>query len=210
VANGELVIEGESVAKGYLNQRQFHGRYRTGDLVEVRDGELVYLGRIDRQLKVNGIRIEPAEIEAAMRSHPDVIEAVVGLNNSQQLVGYYKSTKEIALSEYLESRSPVVPVILERRTEFPLNQNGKVQFDEVTTNLNKEERATETEERVRKLASEILNRPVPIQGPMGLDSLGLVILLDRIGRTELFDRAHEFAHEPTVKKIAAVLSSLDT
>jgi amino acid adenylation domain-containing protein len=87
---GELYVSGPGIALGYLNQpdltAQAFGtdpktglpRYRTGDLVRYgADGVLEYLGRIDQQLKVNGVRIEPGEIEAQLRAHPEISDAVV-------------------------------------------------------------------------------------------------------------------------------------
>lgn len=84
---GELAVGGDGVALGYLSDptetsRSFFEHdgqryYRTGDLVEMgADGVLWYRGRIDRQFKVRGIRIEPGEIEAVVRSHPDVVSCV--------------------------------------------------------------------------------------------------------------------------------------
>jgi amino acid adenylation domain-containing protein len=105
---GELCIGGDGLALGYLNDPRLTSEkfipnpfsripgdrfYRTGDLVRFRpDGDLVFLGRIDRQVKLRGFRIEPAEIEARMREHPTVADAAVSLlpapNGEFQLVGY--------------------------------------------------------------------------------------------------------------------------
>jgi len=89
---GELFIGGDGVARGYWRQeertnerflpdpfRDSRARmYRTGDRVRRRaDGTLEFLGRLDDQIKVRGVRIEPAEVEAILASHPSVREAVV-------------------------------------------------------------------------------------------------------------------------------------
>ncbi|WP_204036922.1 amino acid adenylation domain-containing protein [Micromonospora qiuiae] len=89
---GEVWIGGCGVARGYsgrpaLTAARFvpdpHGApgtrmYRTGDLARrLPDGDLVYLGRIDRQIKVRGYRIDPAEIEGALLAHPAVTAAQV-------------------------------------------------------------------------------------------------------------------------------------
>jgi acyl-CoA synthetase (AMP-forming)/AMP-acid ligase II len=87
---GELCIGGIAVARGYLNRPDLTaerfvrdpfsgGRlYRTGDLARYRlNGDLEFLGRLDRQVKVRGLRIEPGEIEAALKQHPAVLESVV-------------------------------------------------------------------------------------------------------------------------------------
>ena len=81
---GELLVEGPSAADGYWNQRDksrgtFEGRWtRTGDKYErTAAGRYVYCGRTDDMFKVSGIWVSPFEVEQALVSHPDVLEAAV-------------------------------------------------------------------------------------------------------------------------------------
>lgn len=85
---GELLVGGPSLAVGYpglpeetaerfveIDDDRF---FRTGDLVrEGADGELHHLGRLDAQVKVRGIRVDPGEVEAALVTHPDIVAAAV-------------------------------------------------------------------------------------------------------------------------------------
>ncbi|WP_405106613.1 AMP-binding protein [Micromonospora sp. NBC_01405] len=85
---GEIALSGDGLALGYLNDpdetaRRFFDRdsvryYRTGDRGELGpDGELRYRGRIDRQFKIRGVRIEPGEVEAVLRSYPSIASCAV-------------------------------------------------------------------------------------------------------------------------------------
>lgn len=92
---GELLIGGPGLAHGYVGQAALTAErfipdawslepgsrlYRSGDLVRCRlDGGLEYLGRLDREIKVRGHRIQPAEVERVLRQHPRVTDAAVGL-----------------------------------------------------------------------------------------------------------------------------------
>ena len=115
--SGELLIGGESLSRGYLNQgdltlekfianpfeEESHSRlYRTGDLVRwLPDGNLEYLGRIDQQVKIRGFRIELGEIEHSLGSHGGVQDTVVLARESEdgdkRLVAYVV-TDSIAIS----------------------------------------------------------------------------------------------------------------
>lgn len=84
---GEIVVAGPGVAYGYLRRPELTAQrfvecggtrwYRSGDRGVREGGELFYLGRLDRQIKVRGYRVEPGEVEAALLRHPHVVTAVV-------------------------------------------------------------------------------------------------------------------------------------
>jgi nonribosomal peptide synthetase DhbF len=85
---GEIYVGGSQLALGYLGRpdltasrfiatQQGERLYRSGDLAVRREGHLFYLGRVDRQLKIRGFRIEPAEVEAAIETHPAIKQCAV-------------------------------------------------------------------------------------------------------------------------------------
>jgi thioesterase domain-containing protein len=147
---GELCIAGVGLARGYLGrQGQTAERfvadpfgpagsrlYRSGDLARLRnDGQLEYMGRLDEQVKLRGFRIEPGEIEAALRQLPGVADAAVVLSQGAaglQLVGYLIATGKTADTSALRSAlaqtlpAHLVPSALFFLPEFPLTPAGKV------------------------------------------------------------------------------------
>ena len=154
---GELAIGGESLARGYLGRPDltasaflpdpFAGRsgarmYMTGDLARHRldgweEGALEYLGRIDRQVKLRGFRIELAEIEGALAQHPAVAEAVVGIDErragERALVAWWaarpgEGATAAELRGFLKERlpEPMVPSLFARLPALPRNASGKL------------------------------------------------------------------------------------
>ncbi|GIH96833.1 AMP-binding protein [Planobispora siamensis] len=108
--------------------------YRTGDRVAWRDGVLVHLGRLDQQVKISGHRVEPGEVEAALRGQPDVVEAVVlavrGRDGELCLEAACTGTglDPVALIRGVARVLPgyMVPRSVTILDELPLNTNGKV------------------------------------------------------------------------------------
>ncbi|WP_255948300.1 non-ribosomal peptide synthetase [Streptomyces odontomachi] len=137
---GELYAGGVGLALGYQGSGALTAErfvpdpfgpsgarlYRTGDQVRWRsDRVLEYLGRLDSQLKVNGVRIEPGEVEAALGAHPAVRAAAVTALDGQ-LVGYVVG--EVPPREFLAERLPAaaLPTAYVQLDELPLNTSGKV------------------------------------------------------------------------------------
>jgi amino acid adenylation domain-containing protein/thioester reductase-like protein len=146
---GELYLGGIGVSRGYLGRPQETAErfiddpfsrepgsrlYRTGDLVRRRaDGVLLFLGRADRQIKLRGFRIEPAEIEAALLSRPAVRAAIV-VKREERLVAYVVSDEQDAhetLRPFLQDRLPdyMVPAAIVVLDALPLTSNGKVDLN---------------------------------------------------------------------------------
>jgi aspartate racemase len=148
---GELHIGGSMLARGYHRrpeltaarfiQNPFSDQpdsrlYRTGDLVRyLEDGSMEFLGRIDDQVKIRGFRIELGEVEAALRKHPAVREALVLAreeSGSKRLVAYVTKSGEAvspaALRMFLKTALPeyMVPSAVAVLEKWPLLPNGKI------------------------------------------------------------------------------------
>ena len=138
---GELCLKG-SFCKGYWKDPELtrklyaHGWLHTGDIVsQGTDGNLYYRNRRDWMIKVNGQRVEPGEVEAAIRKMPDIEDVIVkGFDNgkgSQYLCAFYIAGRDIDRDEFgshLERLLPryMHPEAYVRMDSFPLNANGKV------------------------------------------------------------------------------------
>lgn len=150
---GELLVRTPTMMQGYwrrpdLNERAFFYRegaggqcdrfYRTGDLVQtLPDGNLLFLGRKDRQVKVRGFRVELDEIEAALLSHPAVEEtaafSVPDDEGSHKVLAavIYKSGQtgnRTELIRHVATRLPryALPTEFYFREDFPRTSSGKI------------------------------------------------------------------------------------
>ncbi|MGE8278915.1 MAG: amino acid adenylation domain-containing protein [Stenotrophomonas sp.] len=186
---GELWIGGAGVARGYRGLPELTAArfvddtlsgvpgarmYRTGDLALYRaDGELVCLGRDDGQVKIRGYRLETGEVEATIRDHADVRNAVVvrrGDGAQAQLHAFVEPQEGSTpapdvLLAFLRGRLPdyMVPARLQVLDALPLTANGKV--DRLALPDDDGDAApvaarTDTQQRLLAIWSEVLDRPV--------------------------------------------------
>lgn len=144
---GELLVGGQGLAKGYLHQPQLTATrfctdinddrstvwYRTGDKVRWNtEGNLQFIGRLDRQLKIRGHRIEPGQLENALLQHP-AIETCLACESAVggKLVAYYTATQsqpDSELQDHLRPRLPdyMIPNAFVFLANIPVTANGKV------------------------------------------------------------------------------------
>jgi non-ribosomal peptide synthetase component F len=150
---GELYVGGDGLSSGYFNRPEITAEkfvpnpfsesggdrlYKTGDLVRwLADGSIEFMGRVDRQVKIRGLRIEPGEIAAMLATHADVCESVVlvreDLPGDRRLIAYFttNTTTDIsALRDYLKERLPnyMIPSAFVQMDSFPVTPNGKTDF----------------------------------------------------------------------------------
>ena len=154
-AIGEICLAGDGVGRGYINDAELTARkfvqnpfsnspnsllYKSGDLGRfLPNGILEYRGRVDNQVKVNGVRIELGDIETALRQNPIVSEAVVITkkfgDNDHRLVACVVLQRRIRkedigprIRSFLRERLPenLIPSDVIPLDEIPLTPNGKV------------------------------------------------------------------------------------
>jgi amino acid adenylation domain-containing protein len=212
---GELCIGGAGVARGYLNRPELTSQrfiadpfgksgsllYRSGDLARRRaDGQLVYLGRNDNQVKINGFRIELGEVEAAIAEYPGVRQVFVTAHadhsGRQRLAAYFVTESGIKLEahtlrEFLTPRSPaqMIPAFYIQMESFPLTNNGKVDRKALPVPVTGSSApapgaGTPMQERVAAIWREVLEAPNVGLDDNFFDIGGSSILLIRI-RAEL-------------------------
>lgn len=242
---GELCIGGVGLAEGYLGRpeltaKQFlpdpfapeGGRmYRSGDLVRANaEGVLQFLGRVDRQIKIRGVRIEPGEIQAALCSDPRVERAVVTARErrpgDRHLVGFVVLVEGTALEQdslksHAQTLLPreVVPSLFVAIDSLPITSTGKVDVRALPpvdwsvmasggTSSNKP--ATELERTILSIWTETLGTEVSATNvdffEAGGHSLSAVQVLTRVRETLGSDiRLSDFFAAPTATGLAQLV-----
>jgi amino acid adenylation domain-containing protein len=146
---GQLYIGGAGLARGYLNRTDLTDAafieiacqrwYGSGDLVKLTaDQGLLFLGRLDHQIKLRGFRMEPGEIEAQLNSHPQVNDSLVLVyphedGSREDLVAYYVADNGDSLPQLSELRrylgktlpAYMIPTLFVPLSEFSLTSSGK-------------------------------------------------------------------------------------
>ncbi|GGP18249.1 amino acid adenylation domain-containing protein [Nonomuraea glycinis] len=182
---GELWLGGDGLARGYHRQPARTAErfvpdpfgppgarlYRTGDLVRcLADGVMEFVGRVDDQVKVRGVRIELGEVEAALTAHPGVTRAVAAVRDDapggRALVAYVDEHAPVAeLRAYLQDRLPstMIPSFYLAVGTFPRLPNGKLDRSALpapvpTAAADASPPRTAAEELVYEIWSEVLDQ----------------------------------------------------
>lgn len=242
---GEVYIGGAGVATGYHEAPgltgsrfvpdPFSGRpgarlYRTGDVGRWRrSGRIELAGRADRQIKIRGYRIESGEVEAALRDHEDVAQAVVSLRgggHDVRLVAYLVTgsgadSVPAGLTEYLREALPeyMVPSAFVVLPALPLTGSGKIDHRALPepdwgAKAGQESVAprTPTESRLAAIIAELLALPAPVGVSdnffaLGGHSLTATRLMARIRTTYGVDLPiRTLFSDPTVAGLAAAVT----
>lgn len=185
---GEIVLGGAGLARAYRNEPKLTEQrfpikdgkrmYRTGDLGRLLEtGKFEFIGRRDRQIKLRGFRIEPAEIEAVLLGHPSVVAtAVTAQGHSDEelrLIAFCvcsSASKENDLRDYLHGTLPAVMIPAEFHfvAELPTTSHGKVDYQRLSelsvtsverTFSSETQPQGELENCIAKIWCEILDRP---------------------------------------------------
>lgn len=198
---GELYIGGKQLTQGYLNQPELTNKtfidnpymsekekelgintklYKSGDLVmRQSNGHLLFLGRMDFQVKINGFRIELNEIENRLCLHPDVNQAIVLVNEKNKekyLVAYVQANihHTITINELKNYLAEYLPSYMQPRAwcivdKFPINSSGKIDR--------------------QKLPKPILSRPLEINlhNPETIEETLLTHILSKIIHVDKID-----------------------
>ncbi len=188
---GELCVGGVGVARGYLHEPVLTAErfvpdptgpdgerlYRTGDRVRWgARGELEFIGRVDDQVKINGVRIEPAEVQAALAEHPNVRQVFVTSRTTEHgrgLVAYLVTDGRVEperLRRFLGAQLPeaMIPAVFVPLDSLPRDANGKVDRaalpapDSAAAGPDHRPPATPAEELVARVWAELLDRDAPI------------------------------------------------
>ncbi|MGW7577284.1 non-ribosomal peptide synthetase [Streptomyces sp. NPDC054765] len=240
---GELYIAGDGLAEGYLGQPELTARrfvtvldengrkrraYRTGDIVQRRDdGALRYVGREDHQLKVRGHRLEPEEIEHALRTHPAVLDSVVLLAEGDLLVAHVQAdpgaveeldSATLAAHAATALRPALIPQHFVLHDQLPRTPNGKTdRMALARTPLPEEERhvhfeapRTEEESLVADVYQQVLGRGEVgrtddffCSGGHSLVAVRVLHLIEEASGVRI--PLHVFMRDATVATVAALL-----
>ncbi len=224
---GEICVSGIGVGKGYLNDVEKTKAvfvecpfdkgvmYKTGDIGYWNaDGNIIFIGRLDSQVKVNGHRIELPEIENKLNSNEKVHNSVVLVqeddNKHKFLCAYIETRNEISsdeIVEYLTGRLPkyMVPTQIVFVDRMPLTSNGKIDR-KVLQNLYKKDEVRNHKEactELEKLLIDVVKSVINSEN-IGVDTNLYQMGVDSIKAMQIAARLQTYGFELDIKKIFSV------
>ncbi len=197
-AVGELCIGGAGVGRGYLNRPELTAEkfvmwrgnriYRTGDYVKwLANGEIEFVGRMDGQVKLRGLRIELGEVESKISQYKGITACAVTvkeIGGTQHLCAYYVSTEDIDPEDLkkalaVDLTSFMIPDVFTRLEKLPLTSNGKVNKKALPEPVLKQEDTVEPRDEKEQIIFDIISELV------GSKNFGVTSDLFTVGLTSL-------------------------
>lgn len=233
---GELCIAGESLARGYLNRADLTNEkfvanpfgegkmYRTGDIVKFReDGNLIYIDRIDNQVKIRGHRIELGEILSAFREIEEVKDSVVVVKKNSEgdpiICAYLVSDKELVIPTITRQIANIlpyymIPQYITQIPKIPVNASGKLDSNALPFEMSKSlreyvEPRSEKEIILCKAVGEVLDiEKVGINDnffELGGDSLKAIRLVSNLNEKQYHVSLQNVMRKPDLEQLSSVL-----
>lgn len=219
---GELLIAGDGMARGYLNQAELTAKsfianpfgtgkvYRSGDLARWReDGNIEYLGRVDEQIKLRGFRIELGEIETVISRYDGVQDVVAVLyeeNSQKSIHAYFVAKNKIDLT-WLQGEIKkdlpdyMIPAAIMQIDKIPVTRNGKTDFKalpkiETVSLYDYVAPKNETERQIIEVFEEVLG-----YAPVGMKDNFFEIGGDSIKAIRLVSKLKNLSYSITMREI---------
>lgn len=236
--SGELHISGVLVGKGYINRAEltkekfvknlyydFDTMYKTGDLAQfLPDGNIEYLGRIDNQIKIRGLRVELGDIENAISKYQnvfDVVVSVIEVGGEKNLCAYFTAGTQIKINELKKEISKnlpdyMVPTYYVQLEKMPLNANGKADrkalpMPEINDFEEYVAPANELEEKIQKCVQRVLKRErVGVETDLlnyGLTSLGVITIITDLSALGINVKVKDFYEARTIRVLTESLGT---
>lgn len=181
---GEILIGGEGVSNGYYKRKNLNNEkfininnerfYRSGDIGKIEENTIYFYGRIDNQMKINGIRVEPEEIELTIKKFEHVEDVVVKLETYDQkdiLVAFIVAKEQLNKEDifnFLKDKieSYFIPKYYVQIDELPLNKNKKVDYHKLSdifkTHIKRRNIGSQFETQTESIMSEVWGKILKI------------------------------------------------
>lgn len=231
--NGEIYISGDGVGKGYKNNEELtnekylviNGKrmFKTGDIGSWdKNGNIIFVGRNDNQVKFRGYRIDLGEIENSLKSNNEIKNAKVILDKEnyreEKLIAFVilndKDMLEESLREFLSNTLPyyMMPSKFIKVDTFPLNNNGKIDnsklmniaLEQVKENIVLP--STKTENAIYNIVKEKVGEKVISINDnfldLGIDSLEAISLIIEFEKINLKFTLQDFYNYPSIRLLA--------
>lgn len=237
-ASGELHISGVLVGKGYINREEltkekfienmyydFPTMYKTGDLASfMPDGNIEYLGRIDNQIKIRGLRVELGDIETAIskyKSVRDVVVTVFEIAGEKNLCAYFTADEKIDTNDLkveISKNLPdyMVPACFMQLENMPVNNNGKADRKALPKPIIEMEEeyvapANDKEQKIQECVKNVLKiENISVTTDLisyGLTSLGVITIITDLSAYGWNIKVKDFYENRTIRALSSILES---